>query len=166
MIVTLSLTAAGAEVAPLEPVGRVIEAAIDEVIDSSTDGGTVYEVLSKLAQGVFPRIACPHLVNPRGQQTGSMSTMSLGHTVRGAWLNIEMTPVGVRERPIAVAVEWSLCFDSGVVISGAVRANDGQHSGRSSEQPIKGTSIKWPSLYWSAVYSGIVHVPVNRDCPE
>ena len=66
MIVTLSLTAAGVEVAPLAPVCRVTEAAIDEVIDSSTDGGTVYEVLSKLAQGVFPRMACPHLVNPRG----------------------------------------------------------------------------------------------------
>lgn len=66
MIVTLSLTAAGAEVEPADPVGKVTEAAIYEVIDSSTDGGTVYEVLSKLAQGVFPRIACPHLVNPRG----------------------------------------------------------------------------------------------------
>lgn len=71
-----------------------------------------------------------------------MSTMSLGHTVRGAWLNIEMTPVGVREGFVAVAVGWSLCSDSVEMMTGDVRANDGQHSGRSSEQPIKGTSIK------------------------
>jgi len=166
MMVTLSLTTAGAEVASLELKAEVTEAATDEVIDASKDGDTAYEVLSGLAQGVFPRIACPHLVNPLGQQTGSMSTMSLGHTVRGALLNIEITPVGVGEEPAIVIVELPLSSDTVVVATGAVRTNDGQHSGRSSEQPINGTSIKWPSAYWSAVYCGIVHVPVSKDWPE
>jgi len=66
MIVTLSLMTAGAGLALLELVVKVAEAATAEVIDTSRDDGTAYEVLSKLAQGVFPSIACPHLVNPLG----------------------------------------------------------------------------------------------------
>lgn len=69
-----------------------------------------------------------------------------------------MIPVGVTK---ALSV-W-LCFVD--VVEDGERSNDGQHSGRSSEQPIKGTSMKWPSAYRSAVYIGIVHVPTSRDCP-
>jgi len=83
--------------------------------------------------------------------------MSLGHTVRGASLNIEMTPVGVGDELATVVVELLPSSDAVVVATG-VRTNDGQHSGRSSEQPIKGTSINWPSAKWSAVYCGIVHL--------
>lgn len=63
MTVTLALAAAGVEAAPVPCVNV---AATFEVIESMTDVGTGYEVLNKLAQGVFPRIACPHLVKPLG----------------------------------------------------------------------------------------------------
>lgn len=48
------------------PEDLLAEAATDEVRDSRTEDGSGYEVLSKLAQGVFPRIACPHFVKPDG----------------------------------------------------------------------------------------------------
>lgn len=80
-----------------------------EVNELITEEGIGYEVLSGLAQGVLPRIAVPHFVKPDGlegrkrksvvfltfysancgsvssyQYTGSISVMSLGHTVKGA----------------------------------------------------------------------------------
>ena len=38
---------------------------------------------------------------------------------------------------------------------------DGQQSGRLSAQPIIGASRTPPSLITSAVYNGIVHVPIR-----
>lgn len=60
MTVTLWLATADAE----PPGDKVAEAAIADVTESITDDGMGYEVLSKLAQGVFPKMACDHLVNP------------------------------------------------------------------------------------------------------
>ena len=48
------------------------------------------------------------------------------------------------------------------VIGGVVVLKDGQQSGRSSAQPMMGTSRIPPSLITSAVYIGIVHVPTSR----
>src|SRR5689334_18379621 len=101
------------------------------------------------------------------QQTGSTSTMSLalrlahvvvppdssckylGQTVRGALLNMERMPVGVglgvvpvqdvvgsSPSPLdSVAAADAVPVSSGL---GLVKLSDGQHSGRSSEQPTNG----------------------------
>lgn len=62
--------------------------------------------------------------------------MSLGQIVKGASLSIEMTPVGVRD-PVMIELLGELC-NVGVEVTSR-EARDGQHSGRSSEQPISGT---------------------------
>lgn len=59
------------------PEDALAEAATDEVKESRTEDGSGYEVLSKLAQGVFPRIACPHFVKPDG--LGKLAHFSAQH---------------------------------------------------------------------------------------
>lgn len=141
----------------------VAEAATDEVKESRTEEGSGYDVLSKLAQGVFPKIACPHFVKPDGlrglayfhnsflllcngmeayQHTGSMSTMSFGHIVNGFRLNMEMIPVGVGAAVVLMLVAGLCEVDVETAVS---MLREGQHSGRSSEHPISGTSMKLPS---------------------
>lgn len=77
----------------------------------------------------------------------------LGQTVNGALLSIDITPVGVGLEVVSIpevteaeAVPDSVAEeDSDSVSCGSCeKFNDGQHSGRSSEQPIKGTSKKAP----------------------
>lgn len=84
-----------------------------------------------------------------------MSTMSFGQTVNGASLSIDMTPVGVRDTVVLMFVTELCKVD---VEAAASMFKDGQHSGRSSEHPIKGTSMKWPSAYCNAVYTGTEHL--------
>lgn len=88
-----------------------------------------------------------------------MSTISLGQTVSGALLSIEMTPVGVRDAVVLMFVAEPCGVD---VDAAASKLRDGQHSGRSSEHPINGTSMKWPSAYCNAVYTGTEHLVFRK----
>lgn len=65
----------------------------------------------------------------------------LGQTVNGYLLNIETTPVGVG---LAVVYVVELVVDV-VELASPAEFNEGQQFGRSSEQPINGTSIDPPS---------------------
>lgn len=76
-----------------------------------------------------------------GQHTGSMSIKSSGQMLRGARFNRDTT---------FVAAVW---------VTFAGRAKEGQQSGRSLEQPTKGTSRIDPSGKGRAVYCGISQVP-------
>ena len=80
------------------------------------------------------------------QQTGSRSTMSLGQTVSGALLSMETTPVGVGLGVLPVQDEdgtsgpsSSSCPEPVSSGSECVKFKEGQHSGLSSEQPMRGT---------------------------
>jgi hypothetical protein len=55
----------------------------------------------------------------------------------------------------------------GGVVEGTLEnvLSDGQQSGLLSAQPIMGASKIPPSLITSAVYSGIVHVPMRSAWP-
>ena len=64
----------------------------------------------------------------------------LGQTVNGYLLNIDTTPVGV-----GLVIEAVVDVVDVAERSESAEFNEGQHSGRSSEQPINGTSIDPPS---------------------
>ncbi len=94
----------------------------------------------------------------------------LGQTVSGALLSIETTPVGSGLGVVPVQDDVggpsSSSLDSVADVdaepvslgSGFVKLRDGQHSGRSSEQPTKGTSKDTPSGKFNMVKWAMLHL--------
>src|SRR5690349_14585172 len=91
-----------------------------------------------------------------------MSMKSWGHTLRGEALSIETTPVGVGSLLLTVDDSEAVVI-APVSDSGGDR--DGQHSGRSSLHPTRGTSIQAPPDSGSLVKSGMSHGPSRIACP-
>lgn len=98
-----------------------------------------------------------------GQHTGLMSMKSEGHMLRGEALSKDTTPLAVRAVALAEDVVVDLAIEGDVVDSGG--ESDGQHSGLSSLQPTRGTSMTEPSNNASPVYCGILHVPTKMAWP-